>query len=303
MPMNPHEQGMPDGSALHFTKMHGAGNDFIALDGRYGLPFDPAEFAQVACDRHFGIGADGLIILETSQNADFGMSYFNADGSRAICGNGMRCMSRFIYKLHLLQPDQRRFLLETDKGTVEVEMFGPGERFRVDLGAPAFDGDHVPTSKPGEHIAIPLEAAGVNYTVTAVGMGNPHCVIFVPDIKPLDLERIGPPLEHHPFFPKRTNVEFVEIVDRVEARMRVWERGCGETLACGTGVCAVLAAAVREGRMERQIRVVTRGGEFEVLWNEANDRIYLTGPAEDVFTGKINALLLLKNRLGGGLYV
>ncbi len=277
-----------------FVKMQGSGNDFIMIDGRHRLALDAVEFAKVACDRHFGIGADGLIVLHPSTKADYMMAYYNADGSRAICVNGMRCIARFIYKLGLLAPDQKAFELETDRGNVAIEVLSRAERIRVDVGAPTFEGTRIPTAKPGEHLRFAVESGRYSFTATAVGMGNPHCVIFTRGIEDLDLAAIGPALEHSPFFPQRTNVEFVEVISPARARSRTWERGVGETLACGTGACATLAAGVKTGVLERQISLEVLGGELELNWNEQTDRITLTGPADEVFAGKVNIAHLLQ---------
>lgn len=277
------EKHPKDLTLVHFQKMHGAGNDFIVFDGRYGLSFDPATYAPAMCDRHFGIGADGLLVLENSASADFKMSYYNADGSRTTCGNGMRCIARFIFELGLLSLEQREFDLETYGGTVQVRVFGRGERVRIDMGSPVFDGFLIPTEIGGEHIDTQLELDGERFMVTAVGMGNPHCVLLTADVDRAPVLTLGPKLEHHPFFPERTNVEFVQVVDRQRLKLRVWERGVGETLACGTGVCGAVAALVKLGRIDRQVVVEVLGGELDVHWDSDTDRIKLAGPAESVF--------------------
>lgn len=272
--------------AVPFLKMHGAGNDFVVFDGRRGLAFDPGQLAPAITDRHFGIGADGVLVLETSRVADFGMSYYNADGSASTCGNGMRCIARFIVELGLLGPEQKDFDLETVAGNVQIRVFGRGERSRVDMGPPTFEGFAVPTEIGGEHIERSLTVDGQEIAVTAVGMGNPHCVIFVPDIQTARVTELGPMLERHSFFPERTNVEFVQVIDRRRVRMRIWERGVGETLACGTGICAAAAALVRTDRCERQMMVEVPGGELEAHWDVNSGHMRLTGPAETVFCGE-----------------
>lgn len=284
-----------DPTKLPFVKMHGAGNDFVVIDGRHPLPFDLSKLAIAACDRHFGIGADGLIVLQGSQKADFRMLYFNADGGAAVCGNGVRCLARFIYQSNLVSSETKKMQIEIDSGNVSVEIIGRGERSRVDMGTPKFGGKLIPTTGEGEQVQVPLVVDGKKFQVTAVSMGNPHCVIFLdhhPDS--LDLEGIGPKIEHHSFFPQRANVEFAQVLDSQHVVMRVWERGVGETLACGTGVCAVLAAGVKENRTDRHIVVATRGGEFEVSWNEQTGKIKLLGPAEEVYRGSIDPLQLLR---------
>ncbi len=277
---------------LPFVKMHGAGNDFVVIDARYSLPFDLSKFARVVCDRHFGIGADGLIGLQVSQLADFKMAYYNADGSASTCGNGIRCLARYVSDLKL--PRSKNFQIETLPGVVDVELIGKGERVKVNMGAPVFEGQRIPVSAPGEHLGVPLEVAGRLFQIHAVGMGNPHAVIFVESLKELNLREIGPLIEHHPFFPERTNVEFVQVIDYHTLKMRVWERGVGETLACGTGGCAVLAASVRAGHVGRTAKIMMAGGEFEATYQEGTGHIYLTGPTEEVYRGEVNALKLLK---------
>ena len=289
---------LKDRTIVHFQKMHGAGNDFIVFDGRYGLNFDPGVYAPVMCDRHFGIGADGILVLENSASADFKMSYFNADGSRTTCGNGMRCISRFIFEQGLLGSDQREFDLETYGGTVPVRVFGRGERVRVDMGSPVFDGFLIPTEIGGEHIDTELSVDDTRVIVTAVGMGNPHCVLICDDVASAPVKVLGPKLENHPFFPERTNVEFVQILERRRIKVRVWERGVGETFACGTGVCGAVAALVRTGRTERQIVAEVLGGELEVHWDEHTDRIRLAGPAESVFKASCH-LSVFADRIPG----
>lgn len=296
-------------TGVPFVKMQGAGNDFVVIDGREGLPCDPAKLALSACDRNFGVGSDGLVILTRSETSDFGMLFFNPDGSRAICLNGMRCLARYICMLGLVDSRRTNFTLETDRGAVGVRVFEDsdtcqsvkdacgrlGRRVEIEIGEPMFDGALVPTSDAGEHIRAKLDVAGESFTFTAVGMGNPHCVIFCSDVRTVPLSTIGPKIEHHPFFPKRTNVEFVKVVDRHSVEMRVWERGAGETLSCGTGCCAVLAAAVREGRTEREIKLTARGGEFQLRWDESTNKISLTGPATEVFSGVLDLSHLLKH--------
>ena len=272
---------------LPFVKMQGAGNDFVMVDGRHRLPYNFPDLARVVCDRHFGIGADGLIVLEASKNADFKMAYFNADGSKTICGNGMRCCARFIYRLGAVPGDVRSLDLETETGIVHVDVIGKGERVRVDMGPPTFDPKEIPFAGLGEQIRREIGVAGEKYRFTAVGMGNPHCVIFVEDLESVPLSMVGPALENHQLFPERTNVHFVKVIDSSLVYLKTWERGVGETLACGSGNCAVLAAGVREGRLDRKITLRPRGGEFQAVWDEGSGRILLTGPAEEVFSGDI----------------
>lgn len=291
-----------DPHEIAFVKMHGLGNDFVVLDARYGLPFSIEAFAIAACDRHFGMGADGIVALEPSNSADFKIVYANADGSLAICANGIRCLSRYIYARGLLGEGSKNFTLETLRGNVKIEILGSGERIRVDMGEPIFAGPGIPIAQSEEFINQPLVVGDKTYQASAVGMGNPHCVVFLDDVDGLDLLTIGPKFEFHPFFPKRTNAEFVQIIDNTRAKMRVWERGVGETLACGTGACATLAACVRNGLTARRIALDVPGGQFEVFWNEADNHLYLSGPAEEVYSGWVDADRLIRQceERGGG---
>lgn len=271
---------------IPFTKMHGAGNDFVVIDGRHRLPFDPRQFAKRACAPHFGIGADGLLILTASKKTDFGMQYFNADGTESVCGNGVRCLARYIYSAGLVSPETRRFEIETDHTIVHVEIIGKGDRIRVDMGEPIFDGHLIPTSKSGDQLEVPLNVAGEEIIANCVSMGNPHCVIFGDSFTDDFVERIGTALQSHPFFPERVNVEFVKVEDPGHVKVRIWERGVGETLACGTGICAVVAVGVRLGKCEPILRVVTNGGEFQAQWSNTSNRIQLVGPTEIVYRGE-----------------
>ena len=272
---------------LRFSKIQGTGNDLVMIDCRTPLGVDLSSLAIKLCDRHFGIGGDGMIALETSPKADFKMNYFNADGSATTCGNGMRCTVRFVMNLGILKEGQTKVLLETASGLRELEIVDGGKNFRTNMGPPYFDGVDIPTAKPGEHIQIQLEALDKRFTATAVGMGNPHCVIFADNVSEMDISEIGPALEHHPFFPKRTNVEFVEVLSKTHLKMRVWERGVGETLACGTGACGAFAAALKEGRCEKNITLSLLGGELKMEFDDSSGNIFLTGPAEEVYQGVI----------------
>jgi diaminopimelate epimerase len=204
----------------------------------------------------------------------------------------MRCISRYIYTNGLLPSGVKQFQLETDRGLVDVEIHGRGERITVDIGEPIFAGERIPTTASGEQIGIKLSLGDETVRCSAVGMGNPHCVIAVDDVANAPVERLGKLVEHHPFFPERTNVEFIQQLSRKRVKMRVWERGVGETLACGTGVCAVLAALVREGKSERRVAVECPGGEFDVHWSEVSNRISLTGAATEVYRGQIDLSIL-----------
>ena len=285
---------------VSFVKMQATGNDFVVLDGRYGLDFSLEKLAPRITDRHYGVGADGLIVLEASKQADFYMRYLNADGGETICGNGIRCLARFIVEDGLLPKDQKSFELETAARVVSVRVHGSGESVTVDMGAPRFDGRAVPIGQDAEAIEHPLQINGKTWKITAVSMGNPHCVIFVSDVEQAPVEELGPILEHHEFFPKRTNVEFVEVCSREEVKIRVWERGVGETLACGTGVCASLAAMVKNDFGDPRAVFKTRGGELEARWDREKNVIVMRGPAARVFEGKIDTAQLLADDKGEG---
>ena len=261
---------------MRFTKMEGLGNDYVYLNCLERTPPDLPELARRVSDRHFGVGSDGLICVCPSEQADFRMRMFNADGSEGeMCGNGIRCVGKFVYDKGLT--DKTTVSVETKAGVkvLELQLGADGlvSAVTVDMGAPAVE-------KPRD-----ITVDGRSYTVTPVSMGNPHAVLYLEGIDGLDLPKIGPGFEHHPSFPNRTNTEFVEVTDRTHLRMRVWERGSGETLACGTGACAVLAATASAGRCERSAEVALLGGVLRICWDEADGHIYMTGPAVTVFEG------------------
>jgi len=275
---------------MKFTKMHGAGNDYVYVDGFESSVSNPAEVARKVSDRHFGIGSDGLIMILPSQHAELRMRMFNADGSEAeMCGNGIRCVAKYAYDHGLV--NQRKITIETGAGLLTVEMF-PGDderidRVKVNMGKPGLTRGDIPMTGPAEQTAqnIPLEINDRQFHVTCVSMGNPHCVIFIEDdVARFPVEKYGPLIEKHPWFPQRINVEFVQQLSRTEVIQRTWERGAGETLACGTGASAVTVAGVVTGRTERIILNHLRGGDLELEWNE-DGCIYKTGPAVEVFSG------------------
>lgn len=271
---------------IPFVKMQGCGNHFVVIDARYGLPIEGERLARIVCNPNFGIGADGLILVESSMQAEFKMAYYNADGSTTTCGNGLRCTARFIHEHGLLSAENKTFELETPENIAKVTVLGGGDRVRVDMGEPDFDGSTIPTAKRGQHINFSLPVGEQSILITAVSMGNPHCVILVDDPEKFAVEEVGPAIENHEFFPERTNVEFVAVENEGQLRLRVWERGVGETLSCGTGICASLAALVRQGKCSRLVTVHTRGGVVEASWSEATGRIALTGPADVVYRGE-----------------
>ena len=268
---------------LEFTKMHGCGNDFIFLDClKKDIP-DLTAVAGKLCDRRFGVGADQLLTVHPSAIADFKMEIYNADGSQVeMCGNGIRCFAKYVYEHGLTR--KKELTVETLAGIIRPRIVG--DRVEVDMGEPILEGRKIPLDADGRIVNRPLIVDGKTYVVTCVSMGNPHCVIYFDDIETLELEKIGPRFEHHSFFPKRVNTEFVKVISSTEVRMRVWERGAGETWACGTGASAVTVAGVLAGKTERKLTLHLRGGDLYVEWRD-NNRVYMTGGAEEVFHGQV----------------
>lgn len=279
---------------MNFDKMHAAGNDYIYINLFRERVGDPAALSRRLSDRHFGVGGDGVVLIGPSEVGDFSMRMFNADGSEGLmCGNAARCVGKYLYERGLT--DKREIALQTPSGIKQLlltvaEADNRVIQVRVDMGPAITDGSQMqpPQSLLSEIIEFPLRTAGAGYSVTFVSMGNPHVVIFTKEIDKLDLPLIGPGIEHHQLFPQRTNVEFVEVISRSELRMRVWERGSGETLACGSGACAVLAAAVLTGRADPAALVHLRGGDLMVEWDREQNRVFLTGDAHFVFKGEVN---------------
>ncbi len=282
---------------LAFTKMHGCGNDYVYIVADRMRPADPAALARRVADRRFGIGGDGLIMLCPSPTADVRMEMYNADGSRGeMCGNGIRCVARLHYELS--GGRKNPLVVDTDCGpkTIALKLAGGhAVAATVDMGAPILEGREIPVDRDGHVIDYPLTVAGREYRITAVSMGNPHCVVFVNDDSVFSLDdaefaRLGVGFEHHPFFPRRVNTEFILPLSRERLRMRVWERGSGETLACGTGACAAQVAAVLTGRAARSATVELRGGNLEIEWRERGpeaNHVFMTGEAVEVFTGEV----------------
>lgn len=281
---------------LHFVKYHGLGNDFILVDNRDSMePKISPEQAIKLCDRNFGVGADGVIFAMPGVNdTDYSMRIFNSDGSEPeMCGNGIRCMACFVAGLEN-SPRSKSYKIHTGAGLIVPKIQEDG-KVMVDMGQPILTAADIPTKLPkredGAVVKTELPVDGKTWIVTCVSMGNPHCVTFshkdseVLDINSLTLEHVGPLFEHHEMFPARTNTEFVQIISSTHLRMRVWERGAGATLACGTGACAVVVAAVLEGRSQRKCLVDLPGGPLEIEWNEKDNHVYMTGPAEKVFSG------------------
>lgn len=269
---------------LNFTKMHGIGNDFIVLDARKKEIPGVARLVKKLSDRRFGIGFDQALILKASKKADFRMDIYNGDGGRVeMCGNGIRCMAAYIWARKLSRKPS--LSVETLAGIIRPEK--AGALVKVDMGEPILEGKMIPTIVEGRIVDRPLAAGDRSFEITCVSMGNPHCVIFVDGVDKYPVAKYGPLLEVNKFFPKKTNVEFIEVVNTKKIKMRVWERGAGETLACGTGACASAVASMMKGLTRRKITVVLRGGNLLIEWSEKDNHVYMTGPAEEVFTGTV----------------
>jgi diaminopimelate epimerase len=277
-------------ATLHFVKLHGSANDFVYVDARAGFPGDPAALAARLCDRRRGVGADGLILVAppTNGGADCRMIIYNADGSRPeMCGNGIRGLAKFVWDRGLVRKNPLR--VETDAGVKTIVNELAAERVvraTVDMGTPEWEGRRIPVDADGEVVERPLVVGGREYRVTCVSMGNPHCVVFVDDVDALPLATLGPLFGSHPFFPRGVNTEFIRVASRERLIMRVWERGAGETQACGTGACAAAVAAARTNRANRRVTVVLPGGELEIDWR-TDDHVLMTGDAVEVFEGRI----------------
>lgn len=276
---------------LKFTKMHGAGNDYIYINCFEETVKNPEKLAIKVSDRHFGIGSDGLILISPSNKADFKMNIYNADGSEGMmCGNGIRCVSKYVYDNGMTDKDE--ISVETRSGIKLIKMNvenGKVISARVNMGEPILEAEKIPTKFDGENvIRQKLTIDEKEYEVTCVSMGNPHCIVYVDDVKNIDLEKIGPKFENNEMFPERINTEFVHVVSDTELDMRVWERGSGETLACGTGSCAVTVASVLCGYCKRntEIKINLLGGTLTDIWTDGGD-VYMTGPAATVCTGEI----------------
>lgn len=274
---------------LPFTKMHGISNDYVYVNTFSTAVTDPPSLARRLSERRTGIGGDGLILICPSSTAHARMEMYNADGSRgAMCGNGIRCVGKYVYDHGLARDNPLK--IDTDSGLkvlfLELEDSSV-TRVTVDMGEPILDGRQIPLATPGQMIDQPLTVDGVSYQVTCVSMGNPHCVTFVEDVEPLALETLGPKFEHHPLFPDRVNTEFIQVISPTELNMRVWERGSGETWACGTGACAAAVAAMLTDRTDRRVSVHLRGGDLDIEWRTADGHVYMTGAAEEVFEGTV----------------
>ncbi len=278
---------------IPLSKYQGLGNDFILIDNRSSnTPVIEPETAIIWCDRHFGIGADGVIFVLPGQNgSDYTMRIFNSDGSEPeMCGNGIRCMAKFIAQLEGKTDRAVTYKIHTLAGKIVPQVLPDGQ-VRVDMGEPHLTAAQIPTTiaKADEQVINQSIAVdGQDWTVTCVSMGNPHCMTFVADVAAIPLEQIGPKFEHHPVFPHRTNTEFVQVIRPDYVKMRVWERGAGITLACGTGACATVVAGVSTGNCDRNCTVELPGGCLQIEWSQTDNRVYMTGPAELVFTGQVS---------------
>lgn len=277
---------------MKFSKMHGCGNDYIYIDGsrEHIGQEDKPELVKRLSDRHFGVGGDGVIFINPAQEADFEMEMYNADGSRAeMCGNGIRCVAKYVYDKGLTEKKCITVVSAGQVKTLNMTIHNKKvELVKVNMGEPELTAQKVPVISQREQVIDePILVQGREYRMTCVSMGNPHAVVFVENVADLELEAIGPYFEQHECFPKRTNTEFVRVVDRHTVEMRVWERGTGETLACGTGASAVVVACILNGLTEEQVTVRLLGGELEIYWDRKENFVYMTGPASFVFDGEI----------------
>lgn len=301
---------------MKFTKMHGCGNDYIYVNGFEEKVEQPSDAAVKLSDRHFGIGSDGLILIQPSDCADFRMEMYNADGSEGkMCGNGIRCVAKYVYDHGMT--DRTQITVQTLSGIKTLDLTvedGKVSTVRVNMGTPILEPRRIPVDYAGSMCVSPrgvsemlhadeqlrdtpygrivqdepLEVGGRSYRITCVSMGNPHCVVPVYDVDGLDIEHIGPLFEHHRIFPERVNTEFIRVTDRRNVKMRVWERGSGETWACGTGACAVGVACILNGWTEESMTVHLRGGDLKIEWDREQNTVFMTGPAVTVFEGEVN---------------
>ena len=276
---------------MKFTKMHGCGNDYVYVNCFKEKVENPSEVAIKVRDRHFGIGSDGLILVLPSEVADFRMGMYNADGSEgSMCGNGIRCVAKYVYDYGLT--DKTQISVETKSGIKYLDLFvedGKVKTVKVDMGEPILVSKDIPVVWDKEKmIGEAITIAGNDYEMTCVSMGNPHAIVWVDDTKSLDLEKIGPDFEHHKMFPERVNTEFVQVLDRNSVNMRVWERGSGETWACGTGACATAVACILNGKTEDEVLVHLVGGDLKIKYDRQSNHVFMTGPATVVFDGEID---------------
>lgn len=282
---------------MKFTKMHGIGNDYVYVNCFEETVKNPAAVARYVSDRHFGIGSDGLILIKPSDIADCEMDMYNLDGSQgAMCGNGIRCVAKYVYDYGIVKKEN--ISVSTKSGIKYLDLTvrdGKVALVRVNMGSPVLTASQIPVvSSTEEMINAPLKVNGETYYITAVSMGNPHAIVYMADVDHLDIGEIGPYFENHMAFPDRVNTEFVEVLDDHTLKMRVWERGSGETLACGTGACAVAVASILNGHVdgEKPVTVKLLGGDLEIFWDRQENLVYMTGPAATVFDGEIDISFL-----------
>ena len=282
---------------MKFTKMHGIGNDYVYVNCFKETVKDPSAVAKFVSDRHFGIGSDGLILIKPSDIADCEMDMYNLDGSQgAMCGNGIRCVAKYAYDYGIV--NKTSISVATKSGVKYLDLSirdGKVSMVKVNMGAPILQASLIPVVSESEQVVnAPIEVDGQIYHFTAVSMGNPHAIVYMTDVDHLDIEKIGPSFENHVAFPDRVNTEFVEVLDEHTVKMRVWERGSGETLACGTGACAVAVASILNERVDgdKPVTVKLLGGDLEIYWNRQENLVYMTGPATTVFDGEIDLSFL-----------
>ena len=278
---------------MKFTKMHGIGNDYVYVNCFKETINNPSETAKYVSDRHFGIGGDGMILIKPSDIADCEMEMYNMDGSQgAMCGNGIRCVAKYAFDHGIV--DKTSISVATKSGIKYLDLTvenGKVSLVKVNMGAPILKASDIPVVSDSEQVIdAPIEVNGTTYHMTAVSMGNPHAIVYMDDVEHLEIEKIGPSFENHPVFPDRVNTEFVKILDRHTVQMRVWERGSGETLACGTGACAVTVASILNGHVDGDSPVTVKllGGDLKIFWDRTENLVYMTGPATTVFDGEID---------------
>ena len=276
---------------MKFTKMHGIGNDYVYVNCFKETVENPSEVAIKVSNRHFGIGSDGLILIKPSEVADGKMEMYNADGSQgAMCGNGIRCVAKYMYDYGIT--DKTSISVETKSGIKYLDLTlknGKVDTVKVNMGAPILRASEIPVvSEKEQVISEPVTIDGKEWKITCVSMGNPHAITYIDDVKHLEIEKIGPKFENHEIFPDRVNTEFVHVIDRNTVEMRVWERGSGETYACGTGACAVAVSSILNGLTEEEVTVKLLGGDLKIFWDRQENRVYMTGSATTVFDGEID---------------
>ena len=276
---------------MKFTKMHGIGNDYVYVNCFKETVEHPSEAAIKVSDRHFGIGSDGLILIKPSEVADGKMEMYNADGSQgAMCGNGIRCVAKYMYDYGIT--DKTSISVETKSGIKYLDLTikdGKVDTVKVNMGTPILKAVDIPVHSEKEQVIDePVMVDGKEWKITCVSMGNPHAITYIDDVKNLEIEKIGPKFENHEIFPDRVNTEFVHVIDRNTVEMRVWERGSGETLACGTGACAVAVSSILNGLTEEEVTVKLLGGDLKIFWDRTENKVYMTGSATTVFDGEIS---------------